>query len=172
MRQKISAGRLRRYIPNNRQVARSTGGYGFVGQVREWLPDWIGGKYWFYVSNQYVSTFAPVYAGASQVSPLYSTYNVEAYQSNSAYWAVRSVFNVMHLKFKTFTDELRAWRDPLEQRFFSEEAEIEARALELYQENPALAQEYLTAYSVAAQEEIVNRYHEFFWRLVATGYSH
>ena len=106
------------------------------------------------------------------MSPLYSTYNVEAYQSNSAYWAVRSVFNVMHLKFKTFTDELRAWRDPLEQRFFSEEAEIEARALELYQDNPALAQAFLTEYSVAAQEEIVDRYHEFFWRLVATGYSH
>ena len=159
-------------IPNNRQVARSTGGYGFVGQVRDWLPDWIGGKYWFYLSNQYVSTYTPVYAGVSHVSPLYSTYNREAYQSNSAWWAVRSVFNVMHLKFKTFTDELRAWRDPLEQRFLSEEAEIEARALALYQESPALAQEYLTEYTVATMEEIVSKYHEFFWHCVGTGYSH
>jgi dipeptidase len=159
-------------IPHNRQVARSTGGYGFAGQVRDWLPNWIGGKYWFYVCNQYVSTFTPVYAGVSEISPLYSTYNRDAYQSNSAYWAVRSVFNVMHLKFNTFTDELRAWRDPLEQRFFSEEAEIEARALELYRENPALAQEYLTEYSIAVMEEIVNKYHEFFWHIVETGYSH
>lgn len=158
-------------IPNNRQVARSTGGYGFVGQVRDWLPDWIGGKYWFYVSNQYVSTFAPVYAGVSRVSPLYSTYNQEAYQPNSAYWAVRSVFNVMHLRFKDFTDELRVWRDPLEDRFFAEEKEIEAKALELYRDDPAAAQAYLTEYTVARMEEIVERYHEFFWHLVETGYS-
>lgn len=159
-------------IPHNRQVARSTGGYGFVGQVRSWLPGWIGGKYWFYVCNQYVSTFTPVYAGVSNISPLYSTYNQDAYQPNSAYWAVRSVFNVMHLRFRHFTEELRAWRDPLEQRFFSEEAAIEARALELYQEDPLLAQEYLTGYSISAMEEIVDRYHEFFWHVVETGYSH
>jgi dipeptidase len=159
-------------IPHNRQVARSTWGYGFVGQVRDWLPDWIGGKYWFYVCNQYVSTFTPVYAGVSHISPLYSTYNQHAYQPNSAYWAVRSVFNVMHLRFKYFTDELRAWRDPLEQRFFSEETEIEARALELYREDPARAQQYLTDYSVAAMEEIVDKYHQFFWHVVETGYEH
>ena len=159
-------------IPNNRQVAKSTNGYGFVGQVRSWLPDWIGGKYWFYVSNQYVSTFAPVYAGASKISLLYSTYNGEAYQPDSAWWAVRAVFNVMHLKFRAFMEELKAWRDPLEQRFLSEEKDIEAKALELYKRNPAKAQEYLTGYTMSAMKEIVDQYHNFFWHLVATGYSH
>jgi dipeptidase len=159
-------------IPHNRQVARSTGGYGFVGQVRDWLPGWIGGKYWFYVCNQYVSTFAPVYAGVSEISPLYSTYNVEGYQHDSAWWAVRSVFNVMHLKFKAFTEELRVWRDPLEQRFFTEEEKIEAKALELYRKDPALAQEFLTRYSMESMKEIVDQYHKFFWHCVSTGYSH
>jgi dipeptidase len=159
-------------IPNNRQVAKSTGTYGYVGQVRSWMPDWIGGKYWFYVSNQYVSTFAPVYAGVSKISPLYSTYNGEAYQPDSAWWAVRAVFNVMHLKFKAYMEELRAWRDPLEQRFLSEEKDIEAKALELYKRNPAKAQEYLTGYTMNAMKEIVDKYHNFFWHLVATGYTH
>jgi dipeptidase len=107
----------------------------------------------------------------SQVSPLYSKYNMEAYQPDSAWWAVRSVFNVMHLRFKAFTDELRAWRDPLEERFLTEEKEIEAKALELYKQDPAKAQEYLTEYSMGAMKEIVDRYHEFFWHCVETGYS-
>jgi dipeptidase len=158
-------------IPHNRQVAKSTGGYGFVGQVRSWLPGWIGGKYWFYVCNQYVSTFTPVYAGVREISPLYSTYNSEAYQPDSAWWAVRAVFNVMHLKFKTFTQELKAWRDPLEQRFFNEEKDIEAKALDLYKKSPAEAQRFLTEYSKAAMKEIVDRYHAFFWQCVAKGYS-
>jgi dipeptidase len=158
-------------IPYNRQVARSTNGYGFVGQSRSWLPDWIGAKYWFYVCNQYVSTFAPVYAGVSSVSPLYSKYNGEAYQSDSAWWAVRSVFNVMHLRFRDFTEELRSWRDPLEQRFFDEQEEIESKALKFYEQDPLKAQEYLTDYSMSAMKEIVDRYHEFFWHVVATGYK-
>ncbi len=158
-------------IPNNRLIAASTGGYGFVGQVRSWLPDWIGGKYWFYLSNQYVSTFTPVYAGASRISPLYSKYNAEAYQPDSAWWAVRAVFNIMQLRFRPFMEELKAWRDPLEQRFFSEEKDIEAKALELYKQDPGKAQKYLTEYSLNAMQEIVDRYHDFFWRLVAKGYA-
>ncbi len=107
----------------------------------------------------------------SEISPLYSTYNSEAYQPDSAWWAVRAVFNVMHLKFKAFTEELRAWRDPLERRFFSEEKDIEAKALDLYKKSPAEAQRFLTEYSPEAMKEIVDRYHKFFWQCVAKGYS-
>jgi hypothetical protein len=49
--------------------------------------------------------------------------------------------------------------------------EIEARALELYQEDPAKAQQYLTEYTVATMEEIVEKYHKFFWHIVETGSS-
>jgi len=78
----------------------------------------------------------------------------------------------MHLRFQHFTEELRAWRDPLEQRFFDEESEIEARALELFRQDPARAQEFLTDYSKGVMEEIVDKYHEFFWHVVETGYEH
>ena len=39
-------------ITYRRMVSR--GGYGMVAQLRSWLPDPVGGVYWFYVDNQLV----------------------------------------------------------------------------------------------------------------------
>ena len=39
----------------------------------------VGGVYWFYVDNPYVSTYVPIYAGVEEVSELYKTYDYERY---------------------------------------------------------------------------------------------
>jgi len=72
----------------------------------------------------------------------------------------------MHLRFKGFTEESRAWRDNIEQRFLAEEKEIEEKALELFEYDPTGAQKYITEYTAARMEEIVERYHRFFWHVV------
>ena len=60
-------------IRHHRTIA--TQGYGMVAQLRSWLPDAVGGIYWFYVDNPFVSTYVPIYAGVTEVSPLYKTYD-------------------------------------------------------------------------------------------------
>ena len=52
-------------IRHHRTIA--TEGYGMVAQLRSWLPDPVGGIYWFYVDNPFVSAYVPVYAGAQDV---------------------------------------------------------------------------------------------------------
>ena len=45
----------------------SKGGYGMVAQLRSWLPDAIGGVYWLYLDNQYISTYVPIHAGVREM---------------------------------------------------------------------------------------------------------
>lgn len=138
----------------------SRGGYGMVAQVRGWLPDPIGGVYWFYLDNQHVSTYVPIYAGVQEISPLYKTYDPDKFSEDSARWAIDFVDNLLYLKWQEAIKDLRAARDPLEAEFFKEQSSIDAKALELYTKNPEEAKKFLTRYTRECMEKIVTMYRD------------
>lgn len=145
-------------ITYRRMVSR--GGYGMVAQLRNWLPDPIGGVYWYYADNQYVSTYLPIYAGATEISPYLKEYDPEAYSETSYRWAVDFVDNLLYLKWQDAIRDLKALRDPLEASFFEKQAEVEKEAVFLYEKIPGSAIKYLTGYSLQCQEEAMQMYGE------------
>jgi dipeptidase len=138
----------------------SRGGYGMVAQLRSWLPAPIGGVYWFYLDNQYVSTYVPIYAGVQKISPFYKTYDPDQFNENSARWAIDFVDNLLYLRWQDGVKDLRAFRDPLETEFFTRQADIDARALQLYKKSPKQAKKFLTDYTWKRMEQVVNMYRQ------------
>lgn len=136
----------------------SRGGYGMVAQVRGWLPDPIGGVYWFYLDNQHVSTYVPIYAGVQEISPLYKNYDPDKFSEDSARWAIDFVDNLLYLRWQDAIKDLRAVRDPIEAEFFEKQASIDAKALELYKKDPKQAKKFLTDYTRSSMEKIVKMY--------------
>ncbi len=136
----------------------SRGGYGMVVQCRDWLPDAVGGVYWFYLDNQHVSTYVPIYAGVQEISPLYKTYDPDKFSPSSARWAIDFVDNLLYLKWQAAIKDLRSMRAPLENRFFKEQKDIDAKALALYKKSPKKAKKFLTQYTRKTMEEVVNMY--------------
>lgn len=136
----------------------SKGGYGMVAQLRGWLPDPIGGVYWFYVDNQYVSTYVPIYAGVQHIHPAYQTYDPDAYSPESIRWAVDFVDNLLYLKWQEAMEDVREIRDPLEKSFFEEREEIDKEAARLFQEDPQKARVLLTSYSNERMDKILKMY--------------
>ncbi|MGD2295149.1 MAG: C69 family dipeptidase [Candidatus Aminicenantes bacterium] len=136
----------------------SRGGYGMVAQLRSWLPDPIGGVYWFYLDNQHVSTYVPIYAGVQRIPPLYKTYNPDKFSENSARWVIDFVDNLLYLRWQEAIKDLRAVRDPLEAGFFRRQNDVDTRALELYKKNPQKAKKYLTEFTRESMEQIVDMY--------------
>ena len=145
-------------ITSHRNIASH--GYGMVAQLRGWLPNAIGGVYWFYVDNPYVSTYVPIYAGVQEISPLYKEYDISRFSENSARWAVDYVDNLLHLRWQNAVEDLRAARNPLENEFFDRQVEIEEKALKLYNQNPKKARRYLTELTTERMEHIVSMYRE------------
>jgi len=143
-------------IRHHRTIA--TEGYGMVAQLRSWLPDPVGGIYWFYVDNPFVGPYVPVYAGVTDVSPLYKTYDFREFSENSARWAVDFVEKLMLLRWQPATKDLRAARDPIENGFFSEQATVDAKAAALLKTDPAGAAKYLTELTVSRMEKLVDLY--------------
>lgn len=155
-------------VPYHRPIARH--GYGMVAQLREWLPNPIGGVYWFYVDNPYVSTYVPIYAGVQEIHPYYKTYDAREFSEDSARWAVDFVDNLLHLKWQEAVKDLWAVRDPMEAEFFSNQESIENEALALYKKDPAKAKKQLTDLTQTRMEKIVEMYRNL-RRLLITKYT-
>jgi len=145
-------------IAGHRTIAQH--GYGMVAQLRSWLPAPVGGVYWFYVDNPYVSTYVPVYAGVRDISPLYSTYDARQFSEGSARWTVDLVDNLMLLRWQDAVKDLQAARDPIESEFFATQASIDQQALDLYRKDPERASAFLTDLTRTRMERVVKMYRD------------
>ena len=145
-------------ITGHRTVAQH--GYGMVAQLRSWMPAAVGGVYWFYVDNPYVSTYVPVYAGVRDISELYATYDARQFSEGSARWSVDLVDNLMRLRWQDAVRDLHAARDPIEAEFFATQADIDRQALDLYSKDPAGASAFLTNLTRTRMERVVRMYRD------------
>jgi len=145
-------------LTHRRPVARHRGHYGMVTQLRDWLPDAVGGVYWVYVDNPYVSPYVPIYAGVQEIPPSYQVYDPEVYDEGSARWAVDFVDNLAGLRFQDAMADVCAERDPFESRLFADQSTVEAEAVRLHADSPQAARDYLTRYTQAAMAEVLEMY--------------
>lgn len=152
----------------------ASGGYAIIAQLRDWLPDPIGGVYWFIVDFRPSSIYVPIYAGVTEINPLWSLYNGDVFQPDSFRWAVRFVDTLMNSKYQAALPILKSVRDPLEASFFAEQAAVDATALALYNTDPAAAEQYLTNYTWEQMDEAMQAYVDLRYKLivaVAPSYS-
>ncbi len=139
-------------IDFRRNVAK--GGYGMVAQLRGWLPDPVGGIYWYFVDNQHVGSYVPIYAGVKKIHPAWNTYDPEMYSEDSHRWAVDFVDNLLYLKWQAAIEDVRGVRDPVEVRYFDEIAAIDEKGAALFEKSPKKAQKYLTELTWDRMEEM------------------
>ncbi len=149
----------------HRPVARE--GYGMVAQLRGWLPDAIGGIYWLYLDNPFVSTYVPIYSGTRDVSSYYKNYDIRTFSEDSARWQIDFVEKLLLLKFRDTVRDLQAVRDPLEEEFFARQKEVEDKAAALLTDDPAAAAEFLTKLAIERMDRVVHLYKDLRNRLIA-----
>ncbi|MCK5135127.1 MAG: C69 family dipeptidase [Bacteroidales bacterium] len=153
-------------INNRRNVARPQGYYGMIAQLRDWLPDPIGGIYWVFMDNAYTSAYVPIYAGTQEIATCYKNFDPATYNNRSVCWAIDFVDNLLYLKWQEAVKDLWEVRNPFEERLFTERDRIDSEALALYRKDPEKALEYLTDYTKANMEEVLEMYNDLHDRLI------
>ena len=86
--------------------------------------------------------------------------NKEKFDDNSMRWVVDFVDNLLYLKWQDAVKDLHAVRDPMEKRFFDEQAEVDKKFEELNTKSPKKAKEYITNITIDRQNEALKMYQD------------
>ncbi len=152
---------------NERATSTQQTGFSFVAQSRSWLPDSIGGIFWFGVDDTASTVYVPLYAGLREAPYNYAvgTGDFETFTWDSAFWVFNVVSNFAYSRYKDMIVDIRAVQQELEGSFEDRQPEVEKAALALYETSPELARDYLTTYSLKQAEMTVARWRGLFEEL-------
>lgn len=86
---------------HERPVATQQTGFTFVAQMRNWMPDYIGGILWFGVDDAASNIYVPIYCGTRGVPECFDQHNgnLFEYSSTSAFWIYNGVSNYAYGKY-------------------------------------------------------------------------
>ncbi len=163
---------------NERAIATQQTGYCFVAQSRNWLPDPVGGIFWFGVDDTDGCVYAPMYCGIKEIPESYAPGNgsMISWSETSAFWTFNQVNNWAYARYNLIHPEIKEYQDQLENRFISEVQVVDKQAEELFKQNPGSAADYLTAYSVSTGNQLVsdwkNFYHYLFMKYMDGNVKH
>lgn len=147
---------------NERATATQQTGFSFIAQMRNWLPDPIGGINWFGVDDAGTTVYVPFYCGINRVPPSWAEGygDMLEYKDDAAFWVFNRVAHFAYLFYNRVMPDISRLQSELETKFARYTPGIDAAAITLWKEDPKLAREFLTDYSVNMGQQTVQQWKE------------
>jgi dipeptidase len=140
---------------NERATATQQTGFVFVAESRSWLPDPIGGIFWFGVDDANTTVFNPMYCGITEIPECFRVGNGDmvTYSPTSAFWLFNQVANQCYSRYDMMSADALILQKELETKYITETAEkTDKEAMTLYENDVWKARAYLTKYSVTTAQ--------------------
>ncbi len=153
-------------IPYYRPVAKYDCAYSFVSQARSGYPTPLKTVLWFGYDNPNTTCYVPIYCGALDTRENWRTFDRDAFSLNSAQWAFILADDLVNKRYQDAIKDLHQVRDPLEETFFKEQKDVDAKALELSKKNLQSAKDYLTEYTKSCMEKVEKAWWNLNWTLI------
>jgi dipeptidase len=141
-----------------RTIARWYTMYATIIQLRDWLPDEIGGVEWLAMDNVASSIYVPVYGCVTDLPEEYKTPGrLNGYTLKSAWWIFNRTGTLASQRWGDTHKDVDAVWFPMQTSFIEEQAEIDEQALKLYKKSPKEAIEFLNNYSNEQGSMVMDR---------------
>jgi dipeptidase len=149
----------------------------WCAQLRDWMPDPIGGLLWASIGEARTTPHIPFYSGITRTPKPYQIgiqddvvihgepFLGSVYDEGSAFWIFRIVSNLVNLFYTATKDEVIPVWEKWEDKLYLLQPIVERAASDLYDENPELAIEFLTSYSYSKALEALEMAKEMTMRL-------
>ncbi len=145
----------------HRPIAVMFNAYHTVIQCRHWLPDPVGGICWLGFDNPATTPRAPIFAGVTDLPADFKIDNHKKYRTDSASWAFRRASRLACIRWGKNSKRIREQVIELEKQALADLPFVEKRAIELFEEDPTKACDYLTRYTNSFCRAMTHR----FWEL-------
>ena len=145
---------------NERPISTQQTAGTYVIQVRDFLPNAVGGVLWYGNDDPNMVPYTPVYCSATQAPSCYDPSDADGvtFSWNSAFWVQNWVSNMTYPRYSQLFPSLQQARQELEDRYAAKQAEVERQAMELLRYDAARAAAYLTDYSADCARQMMDRW--------------
>lgn len=145
---------------NERPISTQQTAGTFVVQMRDFLPNQIGGVIWYGNDDPNMVPYTPVYCCATKAPECYDSKDANdvTFSWDSAFWIQNWVSNMVYPRYSQLFPSLKEARQELENSYMSEQTKVEAKAQNLLQESPARAVAFLTDYSTQCAQRMMDRW--------------
>ncbi|MDA3909974.1 MAG: C69 family dipeptidase [Bacteroidales bacterium] len=131
-----------------RTVAVSWCSYSHIIQLRDWLPDEIGGLVWFSFDNPAQSPRIPIFAGTTELPESFAYCGQKRYREDATIWDYRKANKLATLQWQSTRDGMIEEVSYFEEKATRETAEIEKQVNELLEKGEKeAAQELLNDFT-------------------------
>ncbi|KPL00446.1 MAG: hypothetical protein AMJ91_04745 [candidate division Zixibacteria bacterium SM23_73_3] len=143
-----------------RPISTQQTAFSFVSQSRSWLPDPVGGVYWYGVDDTYTTCYIPLYCGINTLPKSFTVGSIRKFSWESAWWVFNFVANFANLKYSYMLPEILSVQSDIEETFLALQPFVEKTAVDISKSDTELITHYLTDYSVTQAELVVSRWRE------------
>ncbi len=95
--------------------------FSFIGQMRSWLPDDVGGVCWFGVDDTYFTCYVPIFVGNTSVPEPFTRGDINKFSWDSMWWAFNFVSNFANVKYSYMIKDIRQVQHALESEMIREQ---------------------------------------------------
>ena len=152
---------------NERATATQQTGFSFVSQARSWLPDPIGGIFWFGIDDAGSTVYVPLYCGMTEVPEKYAKgYGaMMEWEDDAAFWVFNQVSNFAYTRYNIIHPEIHERQQGMEEEFVRLTTAIDKAAADLYIQNEETAIKFVTNFSVDLANRTVMEWKKFYQHL-------
>ncbi len=138
-----------------RPVSTYNTAFSFVAQLRNYLPDAIGGIIWFGEDDTYTNCYFPVYCCVTEIPRPFTLGDMRQYSRKSAWWTFNFVANFANIRYRDMVKDIKSVQQKLETKYVHRQDSIEKIALA---KKGAERIAFLTHYTVSTGEALHKRW--------------
>ncbi|OQY04071.1 MAG: hypothetical protein B6I20_03755 [Bacteroidetes bacterium 4572_117] len=149
-----------------RPISTYNTAFSFVAQMRNYLPDPIGGVLWFGEDDTYFTCYVPMYNAITETPEAFIIGDINKFSLKSAWWVFNFVSNFANLRYSDMIKDIQLVQNKLERDLIQNQDSIEQKAFAIYKANKSKLPQYLTDYSVKQGTKVVAEWRELGFFLV------
>ena len=140
-----------------RPIATQQSGFTMVCQMRQWLPDDVGGVTWFNCDDADMVAYVPLYCCLTQVPDPFRPENNQRneFSFQSAFWMNNWVANMVYPRYSMMIGDLRKAQRELEDYYIADQDSVLSAIKDL---TPDDRRSYLNRRSIAYADRMMQRW--------------
>lgn len=164
------------FLEYQRTISVAKCSYSQVVQVRDWLPDEVGGVAWFSFDNPALTPRIPIFIGVNELPESFHISGRNKYREDAASWSFMPAARLATLRWDKAEDYIRTAIDEFESREIQDVKDIDTHVKQMLKNDPEKLEQvkkFLTHYTHSMAHATMGKWKELektFWEFFILGF--